>query len=138
MLDWYISLSDKDQMSTCNVGYVKSDYFPRRSKTQKDITATQAERRKKGLMEQLLNTVAVHKSTSPHHPNPEESNITLINSYIPTTRTFFIAPLESNYTYLFQMACVDTQGRLHMSKQLSITKGNISKTFIKPCFISIR
>ena len=128
MLDWYISLSDKDQMSTCNVGYVKSDYFSRRSKTQKDIKTTQVERRKKGLMEQLLNTVGVHKSTSQNLPNPEESNITLINSYIPTTRTFFIAPLESNYTYMFQMACIDTQGRLHMSKKLSIPKGNPRKS----------
>ena len=131
MLDWYISLSDKDQMSTCNVGYVKSDYFSRRSKTQNDIKTTQVERRKKGLMEQLLNTVGVHKSTSQNLPNPEESNITLINSYIPTTRTFFIAPLESNYTYMFQMACIDTQGRLHMSKQLIIHKGNPRRSMLK-------
>ena len=124
MLDWYISLSDKDQMSTCNVGYVKSDYFSRRSETTKGISmATQAERRKKRLMGQLLNKVGVHQSTSTNHPNPEESNITLISSYIPTTRTFFIAPLESNHSYLFQMTCVDLQGHLHISKQLNIEKG---------------
>ena len=121
MLDWYISLSDKDQMSTCNVGYVKSDY----SRDSKTGMATQAERKKR-LMGQLLNTVGVHKSTSQiHHPNKKESKITLISSYIPTTRTFFVAPLQSNHTYLFQMACIDRKGHFHLSKQMSINKGDV-------------
>ena len=127
MLDWYISLSDKDQMSTCNVGYVKSDY----SRDSKMGMATQVERKKR-LMGQLLNTVGVHKSTSKsHHPNQEESKVTLIISYIPTTRTFLVAPMESNHTYLFQMACVDRQSHFHISKQLSINKGNVVLNYMK-------
>ena len=114
VLDWYISLSDKDQMSTCDVAYVKSDY---ESNSKKAMTTQ--EERKQNFMGQLLS----NKYASDILDTNQKSRGALINSYIPPPRIFVIAPLESNRTYIFQMACVDTKGHRHVSKQLVFKTG---------------
>jgi len=119
VLDWYISLSDKDQMSTCDVAYVKSDY---KSNSKKAMNPQ--EERKQNFMGQLLSKTAIHKYSADIHDSNQKRGVALINSYIPPPRIFVIAPLESNRTYIFQMACVDTKGHSHLSKQLVFKTGN--------------
>ena len=105
-------------MSTCDVAYVKSDY--ERASSKKART-TQGER-KLNFIGQLLNRTRVNKYDSLIH-KPKGSGVTLISSYIPTSRTFVIAPLESNHPYVFQMACEDNNGYQSISKVLDFKTG---------------
>ena len=105
-------------MSTCDVAYVKSDY---ESNSKKAMTTQ--EERKKNFMGQLLSKTGIQKYASDIHDANQKSRVALINSYIPPPRIFVIAPLESNRTYIFQMACVDTKGHRHISKQLVFKTG---------------
>ena len=105
-------------MSTCDVAYVKSNY----DSNSKKGTATQ-EKGKQNFMGQLLSKSKIHKYISDSQDTDENSRVTLINSYIPPKRIFVIAPLESNRTYIFQMACVDNNGQKHVSEQLIFKTG---------------
>ena len=105
-------------MSTCDVAYVKSNY----ESNSKKGTDTQG-KVKQNIMGQLLSKTKIHKYISDSQDTDENSRVTLINSYIPPKRIFVIAPLESNRTYIFQMACVDNKGQKHISERLLFKTG---------------
>ena len=118
VLDWHISLLDKDQMSTCEVAYMKSDYSSDSERTK--ITEVEQQ---KSFLGQLLNVTTVKKYAS-HFQNPKPSGTFFKMSYIPRTRSFVIDSLESNQEYVFQMTCVDFVGHQHISSVLSFKTGN--------------
>ena len=118
VLDWHISLLDKDQMSTCEVAYMKSDYSSDSERTK--ITEVEQQ---KSFLGQLLNVTSVKKYAS-HFQNPKPSGTFFRMSYIPRTRSFVIDSLESNQEYVFQMTCVDVVGYQHISSVLSFKTGN--------------
>ena len=118
VLDWHISLLDKDQMSTCDVAYMKSDYSSDSERTK--ITEVEQQ---KSFLGQLLNVTTVKKYAS-HFQNPKPSGTFFRMSYIPRTRSFVIDSLESNQEYVFQMTCVDVVGYQHISSVLSFKTGN--------------
>ena len=124
VLDWYISLSDKDQMSTCDIAYFKSDYL---SNSQK---ATQTERQlRNSFVRQLMNQSIASQVSSSFVLNLKQNGVTFISPYIPTTRTFLVGPLESNLAYVFQMSCVDNDGYGYFSRPLHFTTGNAEFKF---------
>ena len=98
---------------------MKSDY---ESNSKKSMTTQ--EERKPNLMGQLLSKTMIHNYASDIHDTNQKSKVTSIYSYIPPPRIFVIAPLESDRTYSFQMACVDTMGNRYISKQLVFKTGN--------------
>ena len=100
------------------MAYVKSDY----ASNSKEAMTTEGER-KYSIIKLLLNHSELNKFSSSIR-KMKQSGVTLITSYIPTTRSFLIGPLESNYTYVFQMTCVDNTGYRYISKQLFFTTGN--------------
>ena len=112
-------------MSTCDIAYVKSDYV-------KKVMTSQENRQRDDfslvLRSLLLNHTSLGKgstSSSSHIHNNLKQQIGLpfISPFKPTSRTFLIAPLKPNSTYVFQMACLDTAGYKYFSKQLQFTTG---------------
>ena len=77
LLDWFISRTDKDRMSHCDVTYYKF---------------------KDGRQ--------------------NSDDVITIPSFMPTSRTFVLKPLEANSTYSFAMTCQDLMGTRYSTRPM--------------------
>ena len=106
ILDWYISLYDKDRMSSCTVTYSPADA-----------------------------AAGLNNATSEALEEGGGGDSVVLD-FLPRRRTFLLQSLSPNTTYQFVMECADFAGRNYATKSITFQTGRCSKgqVFITDCW----
>ena len=122
VLDWFISLHDKDRMTHCDVTYFKLNKENRHDdithKNNSDIT----DRNNSDITDRNTNNHDDNLAIKDANPDGKNENVEANPSlpFLPASRTFILRPLEANQTYSFQMSCQDSSGNGFATKFLTL------------------
>jgi hypothetical protein len=92
LLDWFISLTDKDRMSHCDVTYFKlkgdsDDVTPAKENSDDVIPAKENSDDVITAKENSDDVIAAKENSD---------DVMVVSSFMPTSRTFVLKPLEAN------------------------------------------
>ncbi len=112
LLDWFISLTDKDRMSHCDVTYFKlkgdsddvipakensDDVIPAKENSDDVITAKENSDDVITAKENSDDVIAAKQNSDDVITAKENSDdVMVVSSFMPTSRTFVLKPLEAN------------------------------------------
>ena len=125
VLDWFISLHDKDRMTHCDVTYFKlnkenshDDITDRNTNKHYDIT----DRNNSNVTDRNTNNHDDNLAIKDENADDKNDNVEAISAFpfLPASRTFVLRPLEANQTYSFQLTCQDSSGDGFATKFLTL------------------